>query len=156
MPKRLPEFFVIDILVSIETIQRYMKKVRNEIEFVTDEAVFKIVTRELEIIGEATGQLLKAAAIAKLVRPEWRRVVNFRNVISHEYFGLDYEEIYMIVTEKLPQFDKEVRELSRELNKEPLLIAALAQTKSDLKKIGRLKSVKFLEKFEKSLKGRKQ
>ena len=56
--------------------------------------------RELEISGEATKTLLKQG----LLKSEYRRIVDFRNQISHGYFGIDEEIVWDVVSRKLPQF----------------------------------------------------
>jgi len=60
------------------------------------------VERELEIIGEA------ARRVSERLREEhpeipWRDLVGLRNVISHEYDKVNYEEVYGIVRERVPE-----------------------------------------------------
>jgi len=57
--------------------------------------------RELQIIGEATKHLLQA----QLIDDTYRIVVDFRNVIVHEYFGIDADEIWDILQNELPTFE---------------------------------------------------
>ena len=108
MPKRLPEFFIVDMLMSIDVISRYMAKIEDAFEFVENEVVFIIVTRELEILGEATNNFLKDKGIGQLAKPTWRQVVDFRNIIqAHGGFakiakksGLGRESLYKTLSEK--------------------------------------------------------
>lgn len=69
--------------------------------FVENEVVFDAVLRNLEIIGEA------AKSIPQLVRQrhpgiEWRKLAGLRDVLAHNYFGLEPETIWDIVTNALP------------------------------------------------------
>ena len=66
--------------------------------------------RELQIIGEATKKLLHAG----LLDDDYRIIVDFRNVIVHEYFGIDAEEIWDIVHNELPRFAQTVLKLAIE------------------------------------------
>lgn len=148
MPKRLPEFFLIDMLISIDVISRYMTKIKDAIDFVENEAVFIIVTRELEILGEATNNFLKDKNLAQLTQPTWRQVVDFRNVISHEYFGLNFEEIYDIIINELPAFEQEIFEVVVKVKNSENFKLALLETQKDFRKIGRHESVCYLEGIE--------
>ena len=151
MHKRLAEFFIIDVFVCIDTIYRYLKNIHNPIEFVSNEVVFKIVTHELEIVGEATNNLLKDTSIQHLVKPAWRDVVNFRNVISHEYFGLNFEEIFDIVTTEVPLFEQELLVLAQQIKHTENFVLALVETKKDLSRINRFEAIKCLQRLEQTL-----
>lgn len=67
MLNRKAEFFIIDILVASDAVARHMAHVTNPIDFVSDELLFTAVTRECEIIGEATNNLLKSTTLQHLV-----------------------------------------------------------------------------------------
>jgi len=82
MPDRLSEFFVVDILVAIDKILRGTAGLTFE-QFVSSEKEVDAVLRNLEIIGEATGQLLKVDDFLDKDNEDWRKIVNLRNVIIH-------------------------------------------------------------------------
>ncbi len=151
MPKRYPEQFAIDVLICFDTIYRFMAPIKSAYQFVSDEATFIVVTRELEIIGEAVGNILKDDRLKPLVKPEWRDIVDFRNVIVHEYFGMNYEEIFDIVTAELPMFDQEFSAFIDQIKDSESFRLALAEAKNDVQKIGRLQSLDYLKKLELSL-----
>ena len=58
--------------------------------------------RKLEILGEAARRV---SAGFREEHPEipWKQTVGLRNVISHEYDKVNYEEIYRIVRERVPE-----------------------------------------------------
>ena len=153
MLNRNAEFFIIDILVSSDAISRHMGNITNAVVFVADELVFTAVTRECEIIGEATNNILKSADLAHLVNPKWRRVVDFRNIISHEYFGLNYEDIFEIIEKDLPVFAREILGIAAKLKDSENFKLALSGAQNDLKKIGRKESLRYLEGLQRSLYG---
>lgn len=75
------------------------------------------VERQLEIIGEAVNHLsddTKAAAPSI----EWRKIVAFRNFVSHEYFGIDTELLWDIATHKLEPLEKAIKQLLADLGEE--------------------------------------
>jgi len=42
---------------------------------------------------------------------EWRKISNFRNILAHEYFGIDYEILWDIIRNKIPPLKKAVLEI---------------------------------------------
>jgi hypothetical protein len=52
-------------------------------------------------MGVALNKLLEDDKFSSLAPSYFRKVVNFRNSIVHEYFGIDLEEVWNIITEKL-------------------------------------------------------
>ena len=76
-----------DILESIEDIENFISGM-NFKEFEDDKKTYKAVIRSLEVIGEASHHLPDEI---KSKHPEvpWRKMKDFRNVLIHEYFGVD-------------------------------------------------------------------
>ncbi len=136
MPKRVLELFVIDILVAIDKISRYHAEFDNPESFYFDEKSFDATIRELQIIGEATKHLIRS----EILDDEYRVVVDFRNLIVHEYFGIDAEEIWNILHQELPSFQKSINQLLSKFNQEDLL-----QVIMDEKEDTRGETAKFLQ-----------
>jgi uncharacterized protein with HEPN domain len=59
------------------------------------------VVRNLEVIGEAAGKIPQNIR-KKYALIEWRKIADLRNILAHEYFGIDYEILWNIITDKLP------------------------------------------------------
>ena len=117
MSKRVSEFFIVDILIAIEKVKRYTVEFTSSQEFLHDEKSFDATMRELEIIGEATKHLIRG----NLLDAEWQIVVDFRNVIAHEYFGIDSDEIWEVITVYLATFETEVVKLFDNSDKDVLI-----------------------------------
>lgn len=60
------------------------------------------VIRNFEIIGEASKNIPSDIQI-KYSEIPWKKMYNLRNLISHEYFGIDYAMIWEIVKNNLPK-----------------------------------------------------
>lgn len=109
MPKRTIELFIADIFVAIDTINRYTKKVGTVSALMGDEVASIIVTREFQIIGQAMKNIIDSADIDKgSINPEWRKIVDFRNIIVHEYFGLLYEQVFDVIKNKVPALEQQL------------------------------------------------
>jgi uncharacterized protein with HEPN domain len=77
---------------------------------------FDATMRELEIIGEASNHLIKN----KLLDKQWQIVVDFRNVIIHEYFGIDIDEIWEVIKIHLLEFEKEITIVMKSSNQDTI------------------------------------
>lgn len=72
------------------------------------------VIREFEIIGEASKHLLKE----KLLDKSYQLVVDFRNIVIHEYFGIDADEIWDVIKQDLPEFREVILKIIDTVSKE--------------------------------------
>ncbi len=63
--------------------------------------------REFEIIGEASKYLLKS----NLINKDYQKIVNFRNQITHEYFGIDQDVVWLIIYTKLDTLEQTIVKL---------------------------------------------
>ncbi len=95
------KLFIEDILESIEKIQRYIKNLDYE-KFKDNELVADAVIRNLEIIGEASKNIPDNIR-AKYPNVPWRRMIGLRNITAHEYFGVDLNIIWEIITANLSE-----------------------------------------------------
>jgi uncharacterized protein with HEPN domain len=68
------------------------------------------VIREFEIIGEAVGKL---PGDLKQQVPDvaWQDIKDLRNLLVHEYFGVDLEIVWQVIHSDLPDFNRQVEKL---------------------------------------------
>jgi uncharacterized protein with HEPN domain len=84
--------------------------------FCHDRKTFSAVIREFEIIGEAAGKLpVEFRQCYPDVR--WQDIKDFRNILIHEYFGVDLEIVWKVVQEELPILLHTVNMMSNDLVK---------------------------------------
>lgn len=86
---------------AAEKILKYTQGLSFE-DFLADEKTIDAVVRNFEIIGEAS---LRIDEDFRLENPqiEWRKLRGFRNRIVHDYFGIDYEIVWTILTQDLEE-----------------------------------------------------
>jgi len=70
-------------------------------EFVNDKMKVYAVTRAFEIIGEAA-KIISPEIKAAYPLIEWQMMADFRNLLSHHYFGIEYEILWKTIKESLP------------------------------------------------------
>ena len=83
-----------DMLLSMTRIKEYIKDVDFK-NFKLNNMVVDAVIRNFEVIGEASKNI---PADIKEKYPEipWKKMYGLRNLISHEYFGVDYEMLWKL------------------------------------------------------------
>jgi uncharacterized protein with HEPN domain len=62
---------------------------------------FDAVLRNLEIIGEAVKNISEGTR-QKYPKIKWRKIAGFRDIVAHEYFGIDDETVWDIVENEVP------------------------------------------------------
>lgn len=101
------ELFIFDIFVAIQKIKKVSSAFDNVQDLLHNFTSWDSIIREFEIIGEASKYLLRD----ELIENNYRRIVDFRNQISHEYFGIDQDIVWGIIQQKLEAFEKDIIEL---------------------------------------------
>jgi uncharacterized protein with HEPN domain len=109
MSDRDVRLYCADILDSGAAILEFVKGMAFE-EFCNDRKTYSAVIREFEIIGEAVGKLPEELK-ASCPDVEWQDIKDFRNLLSHEYFGVDLEIVWKIIEDDLPALMTAIREI---------------------------------------------
>lgn len=103
---------LLDIVESIARIERYSKRGRATVE--ADELIQTWIVHHIEILGEA------ARGVSDGLREQhsevpWREIVAMRNVLAHDYFGIDIERVWVTVERDLPTLRHKIERLLAEL-----------------------------------------
>jgi uncharacterized protein with HEPN domain len=111
--KKDPIVFLGHILESIDLIESYSEDV-DEIEFMRSTPLQDKLVRRIEIIGEAVKNLPEDL---KREHPEipWRDIAGLRDIIVHQYFGLDLELIWDVVKRDIPELKPRLKRIQEEL-----------------------------------------
>lgn len=101
--------FLEDILEAIRKIREYTEGLSLE-AFTADVKTFDAVIRNLEIIGEAVKQIPEEM---RLMRPEveWKRIGRLRDILIHQYFGVDAQIVWDIIQDKLTPLEQAISAL---------------------------------------------
>lgn len=105
--KRSDIDYLRDILDAIASTEEYLHDYDYD-TFFSDNRTRDAVIRNLEIIGEAVKKLSPAIR-SKYSEVPWRSVAGLRDVLIHDYFGVDYEDIWEIVSTDLKELKQQIQ-----------------------------------------------
>jgi uncharacterized protein with HEPN domain len=94
---------ILDAIIEIETFTKDV----DFAQFSTNSMLFSACVRQLEIVGEAVNRL-SDDLIANNPDVEWRRVTGLRNMLIHEYFGIDDKLIWNVIQKNIPDLKNKV------------------------------------------------
>ncbi len=103
---------LLDILEAISNIESQATKGKEA--FRKDKLIQVWMVHHLQIIGEAASGLSRRLREQNPAVP-WGAVIAMRNVLVHEYFGIDLEEVWKTVGEDLPKLKGKAQEILRSL-----------------------------------------
>ena len=108
-----PRERILDMLDAIESIQRYGNRGRDA--FDSDELVRTWMVHHIQILCEAAAALGRDFHDAHPAVP-WAEMVAMRNVLVHDYGGVDPDEVWKTVERDLPPLKQQLLHLSVELD----------------------------------------
>ena len=103
------------ILDSCQKIQKFTKDIRDFNIFCSDHKTFDAVLMNFIVIGEAVARLTNELK-ETYTRIPWASIKGFRNLIAHDYFGVDVEEVWQIIQNDLTELKKYVEFILKENN----------------------------------------
>ena len=102
--------YIDHMLDCIDRIQEYAS---DEVEFRQSILVQDAVLRNLQVLAESSQRLPESL---KDQYPEipWRNISGFRNVLVHDYLGVDLDVIWSVVEMELPELNRVPKKLHKE------------------------------------------
>ena len=99
--------FLRNILDEIDYLDSLRSSLTYE-DLLHDRTREHAVTRSLEIIGEASKNISETAR-KKNPKIPWKFMAGLRDKVIHEYFAINYEIVWDVIRNKLPELEPEIR-----------------------------------------------
>ncbi len=97
---------LVHILDAITEIEQYINQTDFD-TFLKNSMMRFASVKQLEIIGEASGQVTDDTK-NKFPEIAWNKMRGLRNILVHEYFGIDNKVVWEIIKEDLPELRQQV------------------------------------------------
>ncbi len=110
--KKNINLFLDHILESIDLIEEYIKG-KNITDFLESKKLQDSVIRRIEIIGEAIKNIPNEFK-SKYKQIPWREIIGMRDLLIHQYFGVDLNLTWHVVERDLPMLKKQIIEIKKE------------------------------------------
>lgn len=105
---------LLDIAEAITQIEKYAA--RGKAAFERDELIQTWIVHHLQIIGEAAARLSDDAR-ARCKEIAWSGVIGMRNILVHNYFGIDTGAVWAAVEKDIPILKQSIEAAIREFPK---------------------------------------
>lgn len=105
---------LLSALDALNKISEYCKDFNNADEFYKNQRDFDAAMMNFIVIGEMVVRLSEEF-IEKYDNIDWHEIKGFRNIVAHNYFGIDAEEVWEIIQSHLPKLKDDLNKIIAEL-----------------------------------------
>ena len=101
---------ILAMLEAIGKIEEYTKGISNVDEFYAHKVIFDACLMNFIVIGEMVLRLDESFK-ENNEGIEWSKIKGFRNIVAHNYFGVDAEEVWQIIKGRIPDLKERLEKL---------------------------------------------
>jgi len=105
-------FSILNMLDAIEKIKQYSTPFASADDFHSIDQAFDASLMNFITIGEMVEKLSDELIDATESEIDWFKIRSFRNILVHNYFGVDAEEVWQIIHNSLPKLEAKLKELT--------------------------------------------
>ena len=102
---------LLNMIESIKKIRRYTSTFSNADELYGDTKSFDAVMMNFVVIGEMAEKLTDDFKHFTEAEINWFKIRGFRNIIAHNYFGIDAEEVWQIINDSLISLETDLNRM---------------------------------------------
>lgn len=106
--------FLEDILESINKIEEYTKDL-SESDFSNNIERQDAIVRRFEIIGEAVKHISQELK-EKYPDIPWKEISGTRDVLIHEYFGVNLKRVWKTIKEDILPFKEQIKQMLKDID----------------------------------------
>lgn len=101
--------YIEDIMTACSKIMLYTQNITFE-TFSLDDKTIDAVIRNFDVIGEAARHVDKSLQM-KYNNIPWREMMTMRNILIHEYFGVNKDILWKTATESIPSLLQDIQKI---------------------------------------------
>ena len=101
------------MLDAIDKIKQYSVSFSSSDEFMSDNQAFDASLMNFIVIGEMVDKISQALKDSSENEINWHKIKSFRNILAHNYFGVDAEEVWQIIHNDLPKLEMQLKKLTK-------------------------------------------
>jgi uncharacterized protein with HEPN domain len=101
--------YLIHIKECIERIESYVAE-KDKRQFLDSTLIQDAIIRNLQVLAEST-QRLSDGAKESQSRVDWFKIAGFRNILVHDYLGIEIERVWNILEKDLPVLKESVQSM---------------------------------------------
>ena len=105
---------ILSIQESIEKILTYSQSYADADDFFNNQRDFDAAMMNFIIIGEMVARLSEEF-IEGNNQVDWYKIRGFRNIVAHNYFGIDAEEVWQIIKTHIPLLQKDICNILKDM-----------------------------------------
>ena len=103
-------YLLLSILETIEKIFRYTNAYQSAEELYQNDRDFDASMMNFIVIGEDVGKLSDEFK-RKNEQIDWQKIYTLRNIIAHQYFGINVDVVWQIISIDLPKLKEELHKI---------------------------------------------
>ncbi|MCU0645543.1 MAG: DUF86 domain-containing protein [bacterium] len=101
---------LLSMLDAIKKIIEYSEPYENADQFHQSQRDFDAAMMNFIVLGEMVARL-SDDFIEKYNHIDWFKIRGFRNIVAHEYFGIDAEEVWQIIQNHVPKLKNDLTKI---------------------------------------------
>jgi uncharacterized protein with HEPN domain len=114
--KRNIELFIQDVFEAIDKISGYVSSINNEKDLKRERMAYDAVMMNFVIIGEAVKNIYDEVQV-NYPDIEWKEIMAMRNILVHEYWGINEGVVWGTIKKDLPELKKIIIRIQSNLKK---------------------------------------
>jgi len=104
-------YCLLNMLDAIDKIKQYSAPYASAYDFLDAVQAFDASLMNFIVIGEMVEKLSDELTDASKNEFDWFKIKGFRNILAHNYFGVDAEEVWQIIHNSLPDLEFRVKRM---------------------------------------------
>lgn len=105
---------LLSMVEAVEKILEYIHGITSAKKYYRNRVVFDATLMNFIVIGEIVDRL-SSELKEKYSEVDWQKVKDFRNLVAHDYLGIDAEEVWQIIHNHLPALQTSLQRILDEL-----------------------------------------